>query len=353
MITMGVPLASAAWRRAVRSGMTNGRTRSSWAKPAAVTSTRSGGANSAGRLRLVSTTIVAQSACGSPSTGSSRCSHSGIVVVVVGAVMVGPVVVVFANSSGRPPAVSDELSETWVESHVTQSPMAAETVTTVRATATIHPLTRANLGRRSRARALQAGGRGFESHRLHDLRLDRDFLGPAGASAATDRNQQWISRIARPGVDPTVRVESETPGSKRPRLVPELPTPDRVGPPSVTAELAAAGRDLERLRRAREDLDRGAGRWTHTRPAEPPTDSARHVKNARPPSNVHARRCGDANSATGAASPVSRPQRNTAPTTTGPPTRRRSPRNSTVGSPRPTPRRRSPESGSLPRPLAR
>ena len=187
----------------------------------------------------------------------------------------------------------------------------------------------------ARAPALQAGGRGFESHRLHDLRLDRDFLGPAGASAATDRNQQWISRIARPGVDPTVRVESENPGSKRARLVAELATLDRVGPPSVTAELAAAGRDLERLRRAREDLDRGAGRWTHTRPAEPPTDSARHVKNARPPSNVHARRCGDANSATGAASPVSRPQRNAAPTTTGPPTRRRSPRNSTVGSPAP------------------
>jgi hypothetical protein len=58
-ITMGVPLASAAWRRAARSGITNLRTRSSWANPAAVTSTRSGGTNSGGRLRLVSTTIVA------------------------------------------------------------------------------------------------------------------------------------------------------------------------------------------------------------------------------------------------------------------------------------------------------
>ncbi|MGH9289380.1 MAG: MobF family relaxase [Acidimicrobiales bacterium] len=94
---------------------------------------------------------------------------------------------------------------------------------------------------------------------------------------STGHNQQWISRIARPGVDPTVRVDPEDPGSKRARLVAELATLDRVGPPPVTAELAAARRDLERLRRACEDLDRGAGRWTRT----PAGRAARQLATAR------------------------------------------------------------------------
>jgi uncharacterized coiled-coil protein SlyX len=79
-----------------------------------------------------------------------------------------------------------------------------------------------------------------------------------------DRNQQWISRTARPGVDPTIGAVPSDPKSTRAHLVAELATLDRVGPPAVGADLAAAHEDLDRHRRARSDLDHGTGRWVHS-----------------------------------------------------------------------------------------
>ncbi len=98
-----------------------------------------------------------------------------------------------------------------------------------------------------------------------------------GYDWSTDRSQRWVTRTAQPGVDPTVRVRPEDPGAKRARLAAELAGLDLLGPPSVIADLAAARKDFDRLRRARRDLDRGAGRWVHT----PAGEAARQLDEAR------------------------------------------------------------------------
>jgi hypothetical protein len=103
---------------------------------------------------------------------------------------------------------------------------------------------------------------------------------------STDRSQLWISPTAQPGVDPTVRVLPEDPGAKRARLVAELAALDRLGPPSVTADLTGARKDLDRLRRARRDLDLGTGRWAHT----PAGEAARQLDTARQQRQVAERR---------------------------------------------------------------
>jgi hypothetical protein len=80
-----------------------------------------------------------------------------------------------------------------------------------------------------------------------------------------DRNQQWITRTATTvGVDPAIQTLSEDPYARRARLLAELETLERHAPPDVTAELAAARANLDRIRRSRDDLVRGAGRWHHT-----------------------------------------------------------------------------------------
>jgi hypothetical protein len=81
---------------------------------------------------------------------------------------------------------------------------------------------------------------------------------------SVDRSQHWVTRTAQPGVDPTVHVLPEDPGATRARLVAEVAALDRLGPPNVAAELAAAREHLDQLRRARGDLDAGSGRWIHT-----------------------------------------------------------------------------------------
>jgi hypothetical protein len=79
-----------------------------------------------------------------------------------------------------------------------------------------------------------------------------------------ERNQQWITRTATAaGVDPAIRTLSED-HARRARLLAEQEALERHGPPDVTAELAAARADLDRIRRSRDDLVRGAGRWDHT-----------------------------------------------------------------------------------------
>jgi conjugative relaxase-like TrwC/TraI family protein len=93
-----------------------------------------------------------------------------------------------------------------------------------------------------------------------------------------DRNQQWISRTATAvGVDPTTRALPENPDARRARLLAELEALERHAPPDVTAELAPAHADLARLRRSRDDLVCGAGRWHHT----PAGRAARDLEQAR------------------------------------------------------------------------
>jgi hypothetical protein len=92
-----------------------------------------------------------------------------------------------------------------------------------------------------------------------------------------DRSQRWVTRTAQPGVDPTVHALPEDPGAKRARLVAELAALHRSGPPSVTADLAAAREDLDQLRWARRDLHHGTGRWIHT----PAGQAARQLAQAR------------------------------------------------------------------------
>jgi conjugative relaxase-like TrwC/TraI family protein len=93
-----------------------------------------------------------------------------------------------------------------------------------------------------------------------------------------DRNQQWITRTATAvGVDPAIRTLSEDPDARRARLLAELETLERHTPPDVSAELAAARADLGRIRRSRDDLVRGAGRWHHT----PAGRAARDLEQAR------------------------------------------------------------------------
>jgi conjugative relaxase-like TrwC/TraI family protein len=93
-----------------------------------------------------------------------------------------------------------------------------------------------------------------------------------------DRNQQWITRTATAvGVDPAIRALPEDPDARRARLLAELEALERHAPPDVTAELAAARADLNRMRRIRDDLVRGTGRWHHT----PAGHAARDLKHAR------------------------------------------------------------------------
>jgi len=94
---------------------------------------------------------------------------------------------------------------------------------------------------------------------------------------SVDRSQQWITRTAQPGIDPDVRVLPSDPETKRAWLQMELATVDRRGPPSVRADLIAARTDLDRLRRARHDLDHGTGPWVHT----PAGQAARQLAHAR------------------------------------------------------------------------
>jgi hypothetical protein len=92
-----------------------------------------------------------------------------------------------------------------------------------------------------------------------------------------ERNQRWISRTAQTGIDPALRLLPTDPTAERARLVAELAALDRFGPPSVRADLTAARQDLDRLRRSRQHLDRGTGRWAHT----PAGRAARQLDQAR------------------------------------------------------------------------
>jgi hypothetical protein len=91
-----------------------------------------------------------------------------------------------------------------------------------------------------------------------------------------DRNQQWITRAAV-GVDPAIRTLPEDPDARRAPLLAELETLEGHAPPDVTGELAAARADLDRLRRSRDDLVCGTGRWHRT----PAGRAARDLDQAR------------------------------------------------------------------------
>ncbi|MGH9229795.1 MAG: MobF family relaxase [Acidimicrobiales bacterium] len=79
------------------------------------------------------------------------------------------------------------------------------------------------------------------------------------------RNQQWITRTATAvGVDPAIGTLSEDLDARRARLLAELEVLKRHAPPEVSAELVAARAALDRLRRSRNELVRGAGYWHHT-----------------------------------------------------------------------------------------
>jgi hypothetical protein len=80
---------------------------------------------------------------------------------------------------------------------------------------------------------------------------------------STDRQQQWITRTAQPGLDPSIQTVPDDADTRRARLLAELEALERHAPPDVTAELLAARADLERLRHDRDDLARGTGRWQH------------------------------------------------------------------------------------------
>jgi conjugative relaxase-like TrwC/TraI family protein len=79
-----------------------------------------------------------------------------------------------------------------------------------------------------------------------------------------DRNQQWITRTATVGIDPAIQTLPDDPERRRGRLAAELDALERHAPPDVTAELAAARAELDRLHRSRDGLTRGIGRWQHT-----------------------------------------------------------------------------------------
>ena len=80
-----------------------------------------------------------------------------------------------------------------------------------------------------------------------------------------DRNQQWITRTATAvGLDPAIETLPVDPVARRAQLIAALETLERHTPHDVTAELAAARADLDRLRRSRDDLTHGTGRWQHT-----------------------------------------------------------------------------------------
>jgi len=93
-----------------------------------------------------------------------------------------------------------------------------------------------------------------------------------------DRNQQWITRTATAvGVDPAIRTLSEDPDARRARLLAELQALERHAPPDVTAEVAAAHATLDRIRRSRDNLVCGTGRWQQT----PAGRAARDLEQAR------------------------------------------------------------------------
>jgi conjugative relaxase-like TrwC/TraI family protein len=93
-----------------------------------------------------------------------------------------------------------------------------------------------------------------------------------------DRNQQWITRTATAaGIDPAIQALPEDPDAHRARLLAKLKTFERHAPPDVTAELAATRAALDRMRRSRDDLVRGAGRWHRT----PAGRAARDLDQAR------------------------------------------------------------------------
>jgi conjugative relaxase-like TrwC/TraI family protein len=77
---------------------------------------------------------------------------------------------------------------------------------------------------------------------------------------SSDRNQQWVTRTGRPGLDPATHTRPDDPAI---RLVAELERLQRLAPPDVTGELAAARAKLDRVRRDREDLTHGTGHWQH------------------------------------------------------------------------------------------
>jgi len=105
---------------------------------------------------------------------------------------------------------------------------------------------------------------------------------------SSDRSQRWVTRTAQPGIDPTIGVLPADPNAKRARLVTELAALDRLGPPSVRADLIAARRELDRIRRDRQDLDRGTGRWVRT-PAGRASGQLGRVRQERRAAEDHAR----------------------------------------------------------------
>jgi hypothetical protein len=189
--------------------MTMLRTWSMVENPAWRTVTRSLGTKSSGRRWAVSMTTRSQPAPGSAATTSSPASHGGGSVVDdangTSAAWVRVVVVILVGGG------AGSVAAVCVESHVTHRPSADATRTTAMATPAAHPfideatyaapaprvgattqpgrMSGATLGNSlprnpgrplyaggpppgdvaqlARAPALQAGGRGFESHRLH------------------------------------------------------------------------------------------------------------------------------------------------------------------------------------------
>jgi conjugative relaxase-like TrwC/TraI family protein len=94
---------------------------------------------------------------------------------------------------------------------------------------------------------------------------------------SSDRTQRWITRTAQVGVDDSMRTTPEDGETRRARLLSELAALERRAPPSVTADLAAAREDVDRLRQDRQDLSRGLGRWRQA----PAGRAARQLEEAR------------------------------------------------------------------------
>jgi hypothetical protein len=82
---------------------------------------------------------------------------------------------------------------------------------------------------------------------------------------SVERNQQWISRTAQPGIDPTLGVLPADLAAKQAWLAAVLAALDRLGRPSVRGDLSATPDDVDWLRGTRQDLDRGTARWAPLR----------------------------------------------------------------------------------------
>jgi hypothetical protein len=147
-----------------------------------------------------------------------------------------------------------------------------------------------------------------------------------------DRNQQWISRTARPGVDPTIGAVPSDPKSTRAHLVAELATLDRVGPPAVGADLAAAHEDSTGTAEPAATSTTGPGGGSTPQPAGLPTNSPRRATSAELPSTGRECRWGDVNGAAGSAWLESRRQPSCVLKRTGARTRSPWPTDSTAGS---------------------